>query len=287
MKLSINFGAARPFFPDTETAARAVRDAGFFGIDLGISETPLESVLTEAWSDAVRREAEILRNAGLEIVQCHLHYQNGHELLGDGSYKVFEDTYLAVWEKELRLCKEIGCKIAAAHLFFHNDPEETLRGNMILLEKLMPVLEETQVILAIENTFGGGEAYADNGTTTAEQIMTYVEHFASPYLGVCLDSGHAVCTGQNAEEMVRRFGKALKATHLNSSSARDSHLIPGSLYTWIDPIDYKALIRLMKDMGFDGVLNLELSSGTFPRTPAVGRSYLQLTFSAVSAFAGE
>ena len=158
---------------------------------------------------------------------------------------------------------------------------------MILLEKLMPVLEETKVILAIENTFGGGEAYADDGTTTAEQIMTYVEHFASPYLGVCLDSGHAVCTGQNAEEMVRRFGKALKATHLNSSSARDSHLIPGSLYSWIDPIDYKALIRLMKNEGFEGVLNLELSSGTFPRIPAVGKCYLQLTYSAVSAFAGE
>ena len=286
MKISIGFATAKVLFrDDMERAANEIKIACFDGVDLGLCETPLEQVLTEQWTEENKRQARIVRNAGLEIMQCHLHYQPSHELLGDGGYAAFEEAFLPVWIKEIQLCSEIGCPVAVAHLFFSNDPQETFAGNMILLEKLLPILKKYKVTLAIENIYGWGEDYGDCGVTTAEQIMQYIEAFNSEYIGACLDPGHAVCTGNDAVQMAKCFGKNLKATHINSSSGRDTHLFPGTLPAWIDPTDFSDLSKVLKEIGYTGAYNLEVSSGRYPCTPEIGKAYLTLAAQIAKSYA--
>lgn len=286
MKISIGFETAKTLFSnDVERAAREIKAAGFNGIDLGFCESPLEQVLSNEWEGEIQNQAETVRNAGLEIFQCHLHYQPSHELLGDGSYETFEKAFLPVWLKEIQICGQIGCKIAVAHLFFCDDPQKTHMGNMMLLKKLLPVLQENQVTLAIENIYGWGEKYGDCGITTAEQILRYIEAFNSEYIGACLDPGHAVCTGNDAVQMAKCFGKNLKATHINSSSGRDTHLFPGTLPAWIDPTDFSDLSKVLKEIGYTGAYNLEVSSGRYPCTPENGKAYLTLAAQIAKSYA--
>lgn len=286
MKISIGFETAKALFPDDmERAANEIKKAYFDGVDLGICETPLEQVFTDRWTDEIKRQASIVRNAGLEIVQCHLHYQPSHEMLGDGSYAAFEEVFLPVWKKEIQLCGEIGCPIAVVHLFFGDDPQNTFDGNIILLKKLLPKLQEHKVTLAIENIYGWGEEYGDCGVSTAEQIMRYIEIFDSEYIGACLDPGHAVCTGKDAVHMAKSFGKYLKATHINSSSGRDTHLFPGTLPAWIDPTDFSDLSKVLKEIGYTGAYNLEVSSGRYPYAPEIGKAYLALAAQIAKSYA--
>ena len=277
MKLSIGFDVAKALFSENiERAAEALKTVGFDGVDLGFCEFPLEQVFTKQWDAAIKKQVNILRGAGMEIFQCHLHYQPSHEPLGNGSYEVFEEVFLPVWLKEIQLCSEIGCKIAVAHLFFCDDPRKTFEGNKVLLEKLLPELCKRRVNLAIENVYGWGEEYADCGITTAPQIMRYIELFNTEHIGACLDSGHAVCTGNDPVKMAQHFGRHLIATHINSSSGRDTHLFPGTLSSWIDPTDYVLLSETLKSIGYEGVYNLEVSSGQYPCNDSVGKAYLAL-----------
>ena len=286
MKISIGFETAKMLFRNNiECAANEIKRAGFDGVDLEICETPLEQVLTNHWTEEMKRQANVVRNAGLEIAQCHLHYQPSHELLADGSYAAFEEAFLPVWIKEIQLCSEIGCPVAVVHMFFSDDPRKTLNGNMILLEKLLLILKKYKVTLAIENIYGWGEEYGDCGVTTAEQIMQYIEAFNSEYIGACLDPGHAVCTGNDAVQMAKCFGKNLKATHINSSSGRDTHLFPGTLPSWIDPTDFADLSRVLKEIGYTGTYNLEVSSGSYPNTPKIGKVYLEFAAQIAKSYA--
>lgn len=277
MEISIGFEMARGLFSgDMERAAREIKAAGFDGVDIAFYESPLEQVETKQWAAEVQQESEIIRNAGLEISQSHLHYQPSHEQLGDGNYDVFEHVFFPVWLREIQMCDKIGCRTTVAHLYFCDDPQKTIDGNMRLLEKLLPELQRHNVTLAIENIYGWGEQYADCGTTTAAQIMKYIDAFKSEYIGACLDSGHAVCTGNDPLQMARDFGRNLRVVHINSSSGRDTHLLPGMLPSWIDPTDFYNLSNELKKVGFAGAYNLEVFPGNFPSEPEIGQAYLTL-----------
>lgn len=286
MKISIGFEMAQRLFSgDMERAAKEIKTAGFDGVDIAFYESPMEQVATEQWAAKVQQESKIIRNAGLEISQSHLHYQPSHEQLGDGSYDVFERVFFPVWLREIQMCSKIGCRIAVAHLYFCDDPQKTIDGNMRLLKKLLPELQRHNVTLAIENIYGWGEQYADCGTTTSAQIMKYVDAFKSEFIDACLDSGHAVCTGNDPLQMARDFGKNLRVVHINSSSGRDTHLLPGMLPNWIDPTDFCSLSLELKKAGFAGTYNLEVSPGNFPSEPEIGQAYLTLAARLAKSFA--
>lgn len=277
MKKSIGFDAAlRIWGGDVDRAIASLALAGFDGVDLGFCEQPMEAVGSPQWREDWIELIAKLRSAGLEPLQCHLHYQPSHEIWGDGSYGQFAAAYLPIWEQELALCGDVGCPLAAIHLFTCPDPEETFRANVALLEALLPHLERNRVVLAIENLYANGEAYGDCGTTTAAQLLAYLDRIPSPWLGACLDTGHAICTGQDPLDMARKLGSRLKATHINSSSGRDTHLLPGMLPGWIEPTDFAALTQILRENGFPGPFNLEVTPGTMPADPVIAQAWLNL-----------
>ena len=278
MKRSIGFDAAlRIWDGDVERAIESLVLAGFDGVDLGFCEQPMEAVGTPQWREDWIGLAGKLRQAGLEPLQCHLHYQPSHEVWGDGSYGQFAAAYLPIWEQELALCGDLGCPLAAIHLYTCPDPAETFRANV----------ERNRVVLAIENLYANGEEYGDCGTTTVAQLLAYLDRFPSPWLGACLDTGHAICTGQDALDMARQLGPRLKATHINSSSGRDTHLLPGMLPGWIEPTDFAALAQILRNSGFTGPFNLEVTPGTMPADPVIAQAWLNLAAALARKYCAE
>jgi sugar phosphate isomerase/epimerase len=53
-----------------------------------------------------------------------------------------------------------------------------------MLEKLLPVAEKNQVILAVENSF--------EATNAPDEVIALVSRFKSPWLRCCFDTGHAL-----------------------------------------------------------------------------------------------
>ena len=95
----------------------------------------------------------------------------------------FVKKHLALLEL---LPAEFGVKSYTLHIGWRSDGmtpegymEQVIRG----LEILLPVAEKNGVAIALENAF--------SPVSDAAALKKYVKHFGSPYLGVCVDVGHA------------------------------------------------------------------------------------------------
>lgn len=278
MKLSIGIGtAATALGLPARDAAKVIKSIGFTGVDFDFCNYNLKNFCTDEVTNSVRNAMKEIVEEGLQISQSHLHYLPGN-FYGDDRYGQFEEEYLQAYIRSIELCGEFGCKIAVIHLYFEDSREKTFNGNITMIKKLLPHLEKHGVTLAIENIFKGGEEYLDCFVSSAKDILEYVNYFNSPYVGACLDTGHANCRKLQAIEMAKEFGEHLVALHMNSNSCRDLHLIPGTCATWVDPTDYGKFAKVLKDIDYKGPYNLEIGCGQWPHNPKTGLPYLQLTY---------
>ncbi len=251
-------------------SAVMMKKAGFDGVDLSMchdQETPAK-IQESQWMDKILTEAEALKAAGLEVAQCHLPYYPGHlPLPGDGSYQDFEAFMLPGYIRSMEACEAVGCPVAVLHPFFDlNSADATRDGNLRTMEKLLPYMEKHHVKLALENIYGLN--YADSHVARAEEIMTLIEKAGSELVGACIDTGHANIFRLDVSEMARIYGKRLIALHVNGNAGQDEHVIPYSMSGWCEKIDYRAFSRTLREIGYTGYYNLEISSGNLPAAAA-------------------
>ena len=266
-------------------SARMMKRAGFDGVDFSLcrDQTEPEKQLSPEWMQDVRLRAEALKAEGLEIAQCHLPYIGNHiERPGDGGYGDYEAFVLPGLLRALEACGEIGCHVAVIHPYF--DPMSrtaTRSGNLRLIEKLMPGLEKYDVKLALENIWGTN--YSDTGTSRAEDILPLIEAAGSERVGACIDTGHANVFSLDIAAMARIFGKKLFALHVNGNAGKDEHVIPYSMSGWCEKMDYYAFSAALKDIGYQGYYNLEISCGDLPA--GVGQPFLNYAAAVARALA--
>ncbi len=122
------------------------------------------------------------------------------------------------------------------------------------LDELLPLAEELDLIIAIENSW--------RPTTTAERLLEQIEHFKSPHLGICYDSGHAnllkydrgvaECAIPDAwvgytpvlwdDKILEKVEPELVNCHLHDNNGLyDQHLIPGA-----GTVDWENIVAHLK-----------------------------------------
>lgn len=243
---------------DDDELFDTLKSIGYSGVDFPLCEDNWkDEMLSDEYFDFVMSRYSKLKSAELKAAQTHLPYHGSHlPPIGDGSAEAFEEYMLPRYIRCIELTGKINCPVAVVHLFESADREKAHKGNLKLIEKLLPCLEKNKVVLAIENIFG--KDYSDSNLSSAEDLLFYTEHFDNPYLGICLDTGHALIRGQNPEEMLKKVVKRLKALHINSNDGcNDLHLIP-YFESYTQNIDWKNMSDVLKENNYGGSYNMEL-----------------------------
>lgn len=258
-----------------ETVARA----GFWGVDVRLAPyNRRDEVLTGEYENEIMGQYRTLRSLGLQVGQTHLTYWPAHiPPVGDGSFDALAEYLIPMLQREIEITANMGCRVAVMHPFFVQDGtrEESRAGNMKFIEALLPLLERCGVALALENIYG--HALSDAHHETTDDFLYYTEKFRSPYIGVCLDTGHACVRGQDPIAMAQELGRHLQAVHIHASVHRqDSHAIP--CITNGDSVDWPLFSRTLDEIGFSGNFNLEIRP---PRilSDAAQDAYYQLAYS--------
>ena len=232
----------------------AVADVGFFGLDesfLGYKDR--SEILSSTYASEVMRRYKTIRSTGISVVQTHLTMWPAH-VEQPRSYREYEEYMLPMLKKEIELTADMDCRVAVMHPYFEADADSSRRGNLVLIEKLMPTLTSSGVTLAVENVFAKGRTDAHH--SGAEQLLTYVKHFGGNYVGACLDTGHAVTLGVDPCDMLCKLGDSLAAIHAHSSAVGyDLHAIP---LTISSPIDWQRFADIITASSFGGCFNLEV-----------------------------
>jgi len=238
-----------------------LKEMGYHGLDFSFgSYSQRDMLLSPEYAKQVLAKKAAMDRAGLELSQVHITYRSSGNLPeGGGNYEDYEAYLLPLYQHQLRQTMELGCHVAVFHPYYELGREEnTRRGNLILFEKLMPLLEEGQIVLALENIYGPRCSHAYH--STAEDLLYYTERFDSPNLGICLDSGHAVLREQDPVEMLKAVAHRLKAVHLHTVlPGVDLHTVP--YFTGpLEKIDWKTFGAELKKTPYTGPFNMELKA---------------------------
>ena len=235
-----------------------VAEAGFFGVDEGFpSLDSRDDILSGAYAERLLARYDIVRRYGLAVCQTHLTYQPSHlPPIGDGSYEAYEACLLPVLEKEIALTAAMGCPVAVMHPYYEDDVSKSREGNLRLFEKLLPTLERHGVVYALENIYGA--RMSDAHHSSAEDMLYYTDRIDSPYLGLCLDTGHALIRGQEPDAFLEKIVHRLAGLHLHTTiPSGDFHSIPFML-EGRDRIKWARIGQILAASDYAGTFNMEI-----------------------------
>ncbi len=252
---------------DAAGSARMMVKAGFQGVDFSLCENQMEpeKIQQSAWRDKLLAMADALKGEGLEIAQTHLPYYYAHiPHPGSGTFEEYEAFMLPSYLRALEVTAEIGCHLAVMHPYYvADDLERTREGNRRLIEKFLPLLEKYQIRLALENIWAWG--YKNANASYPEDLYYMAERAGSDLVGLCIDTGHANLFRIDIAAMARLYGKKLFALHVNGNGGtQDEHILPYTMGSHYERLDYKGFAAALKEIGFQGYFNLEIATGDMP-----------------------
>lgn len=174
-----------------------------------------------------------------------------------------EPTVRSYLKRAIECTAEAGGEICV----IHPGNKQTAEQNAELYWELLPFAKEHGVKIAAENMFNrepGTRRILPAACSSPEDFLKHLQLVNDPYLVACLDIGHAQILGceTSAPEMIHALGNYLQSLHIHDNNTLDDcHQLPFTM-----DIDFEAVIRALKSVGYNGYLTLEANSYLNDRT---------------------
>lgn len=210
----------------------------------------------EQYLSSIRRDAQ---NAGIEIYQAHGPWRwPPQDFTPEERAERFEKMSRAILG-----CQILGCPNFIIHPIMpfgdwqDPEPEKLWEMNLEFFSRLCEVAKAHDTVICFENM-----PMLALSLSTPEQILRFVKQIDSPYMRVCLDTGHCSVFGLSPADAVRLLGKEyLRALHVHDNDGKaDRHMLPGE-----GVIDWDAFACALAEVGSDCPVSLETAvSGKIP-----------------------
>jgi len=262
MKIGISTALYQNICGD-EIAFEKLARIGYSSLDYNLSggyKRPggMFSEHSAVWEAYFKKAADSAKRNGLEV--CHTHGVYPPDFIKAGFIGSAE---IEQFRKEIIATAVLGGKYIVIHPWISSvEASETGREkertvNFEMYGKLIPILEEYGVCLAIENLFRRrdvtGGCPAD--CIAATDMIEYISMMQSGCFAACLDTGHMNMMGLSPAVAAVKLGGLLKILHVHDNfGTEDYHLAPG-----IGTVDWKAFICALRQIGYDGVFSLEVN----------------------------
>lgn len=221
------------------------------------------------WVEVIKNKMDAL---GTSACQCHalfnifipddFHYELPQEI-------IYRNFYA---------CRMLDCNKLVFHPLFWlqrvtdiQTHEKILQYNLRWFRELIPLAEQLGVEINIENGFDFADCQQEGDMpfafSTVEDVCWLVDRLNHPLVKVCFDTGHANISGLDVSSSIRKLGDRLSTVHLQDNFGKigpiepDVHLFPGH-----GAIDWASVMEALRDVGFNGVLNME-PVDALPRLP--------------------
>lgn len=189
-----------------------------------------------------------MRRAGISVLSCHAPFGEEHDLssMDDSVRRKAVDTHL----RAIRRAGLCGAGILVLHPGHqHGSEDEKWRWRRLYssISALLGPASGEGLRLALENMPPG---YLGDD---CESLMRAVGEFASPSLGVCLDTGHAHLTERGLAFTYSVLKKSVISFHLHDNDGQDDkHLQPP-----YGTIDWDTFRLELSALDFQGPLTVE------------------------------
>lgn len=252
MKISTAIGAIARHVGH-ERAIEYVAKAGFDAYDLSLTEMVNDLDYTvllakdspfckKDYIKFVRRLNQVAKDNGIVCNQSH------------APFPCNSDVVRSLLKRSIEITAEAGGEICV----IHPDNYKTAEENSEMYFELLPFAKECGVKIATENMWlwnlDEGHA-APAACSHHNDFLRHIEVINDEYFVACLDIGHAEMKGldTSAVDMIKTLGHHIQALHLHDNDLLyDYHSLPGTM-----DIDYKAVVKALKEIGYNGYFTLE------------------------------
>ncbi len=204
----------------------------------------------------IKRDVDIARTGRIfrEFASAHgISMPQGHVPL---SLKICQSKDdLEQMKRYLDLYDVIGIKYCVIHCdkFIGRGigRDEILARNIAALKELGDYIKDTELVICIENL--------NIFPIDTDDILYMTDRLDKNHFAVCFDTGHLNMNGGDLIKFVRKCGNLIKALHIADNEGReDQHMMPCGRGT----INFVALFKELKKIGYDGLYNLEIPGET-------------------------
>ncbi len=130
-------------------------------------------------------------------------------------------------------------------------PEVQMDMNREFFGRLLEVAEEYKVVIDLENL-----PFPKLPISRTNEVLDFVKSMNTPWMRMCLDTGHCSFYGDSPAESVRLIGKEYLTTlHIHDNDGPcDRHWEPGT-----GIIDWADFAHALREIDYEGVVSLETS----------------------------
>jgi len=267
----MKFGASSwPFQwdPPYDTAIRRIAGLGFKAIELiAWNRDFLNDYYAPATIAGLR---SVLDGEGIALSQF---VSTPHDL--SSPEKAKRDAAVEHWQRTVEVGAALGSPIinmVSAHAFGMKDAQEiprittkplvqkyaarvprgvdwdqNFRDYVDSLKRCAAACEKAGVLMSVE-------PHPARYLSNTDGALRLLEHVGSPAMGINFDPSHTFPMGDFPNITVYRLGKHIKHCHVSDNDGvTNVHWRPG-----MGKIDWVAMFQALKDVGYDGVISIEL-----------------------------
>jgi len=242
-----------------------IKEAGFESVDLGLGSVEEEDwfLFADDWERRVDELGELAAKLGIIYSQLHIPFASRGDNAKDKRFR--QPGFRERFEEGTRLAYLAGARLGIPWAVAHpispgeiaGDVEACMRANHEFYDRFVELGIQHGIGTAFENMIRN--THTPNGLKVRycadyEELIEFVDSYNDPMVQICLDTGHANISGLNLADTVHAMGSRLKVVHFNDNFVVGDHHVAPLTGT----IDWKRLIRAMADVGYEGVLNLEI-----------------------------
>lgn len=245
MKISTSLNVFETLY-SSDSVIRRCKAAGFTVLDFNYWDHQ-KYVIKKSWEEEKKWAEQIRSNAeaqGVKFTQMH-----GPVYRGPISKTLNENEFFELIKRSLRTAAILGASWVVFHPLKPDNttPKDNANHNCEYYSKLIPVMEETGVGIALENL---RSCYS-----TADDLVELIDRINHPLAGVCWDTGHGHCTSQNQGDSLRKLGHRLKVLHIQDNDGeKDQHFLP-----FHGTIDWHDVVKGLRDIEFEGDFTYEIA----------------------------
>lgn len=189
------------------------------------------------WEYSQEEQLKYAREQGLNIIFAHLGYKNINDLWkdDDNGNKLVEK-----YKKDIEICKQNNIPMVIMHLTSKKVAPKYNETGLKRIIEIVNYAKELDIKVAFENTKIKG------------YLEYVIQNLDNDNVGICYDAGHCH-VHFNDEFPYEIFKNRIFAVHLHDNDKSDDlHLLP-----FDGTIDWKKVIKNLKDCNYDGPVTLE------------------------------
>ncbi len=258
--------APEPEYRSFDDAIFMAEQAGIYELDYMFS---VKRMTLEGAEETFHRNVQAARDRGFRFPVCHLPFDYPAKGDEEGWKRFFEVSTRCI---DLAVSEDIT--VAAIHpgtmVTTESDPEREYRYAHDLLEPYAEYADKRHFTLGLENMRTHGIFAPKNEYRFGCDVDEVIRLADDLKLKITWDTGHANISGQDQYSSLMKVGSRLVNVHVNDNMAsEDIHVLP-----FLGTVDWEGFTRALRDLHYQGSLNIEVGSRALPRDMA--KEYFKL-----------